>query len=282
MNFSKFSNFQQRFLMSFLGIAFSAVAIVFSHTPPLQYLLVGTIALAQAAALCEYYTLSEAKGFQPLKKLPIIASVIYILLHYTFGTETLVVPFLLVFTAIAFITLFSKHEQSIPNMAITLFGLLYITIPLSFLLDINFLGSSVWLVYLLITTKIADTAAYCAGKLWGSHLLAPTLSPKKTIEGAIAGLLGSIGSSVCFFAFFYATGSFETLHLTWAEALILGCSIGIISQVGDLAESLIKRDAQVKDSSSLPGFGGMLDVVDSLIFTTPLLYFWLKAKHILL
>lgn len=274
MNISGLNNFQQRLALSVLGICFSAVVIYFSHTPPLQYLFIATIATAQAMALSEYYALSKRKGFNPLIKLPIAASVAYIFLHYSFGPELIVVPFLLLIMAASFVATFTAYKQSIANLAITLFGLIYITIPLGFLLDINFQGSIAWLVYLLFTTKMTDTSAYIAGKTRGRHLLAPKLSPKKTIEGAVAGLLGSMLASAIF-----AWCFFDWLKMGSFEAIILGALIGLISQIGDLAESLLKRDAEVKDSSTLPGFGGMLDVVDSLIFTTPLLYFWLKVMR---
>ena len=123
------------------------------------------------------------------------------------GPDGLFTPFLLSFMALAFIGCFSKHDKSIANIAITTFGLVYITLPLSFLIDINFIDGSIWLVFLLIITKISDTFAYTAGKLCGNHLLAPLLSPKKTIEGALAGLLGSILTSVIFFGCFSSAGA---------------------------------------------------------------------------
>jgi len=254
--------------MSSFGILLVAFIIYFSHTSPLQYLFVATIALLQAKALAEYYQLAKKKGLEPHVILPVLCSILYIVAHYFFGVDQVVVPFLFLFMALAILRLFSKQENAIANAAVTVFGVVYVTIPLSFLIDINFVHGSIWLVYLLITTKMADTAAYFAGKLLGSHPLAPTLSPKKTIEGAIAGLLGSILTSVAFTSI---------VDLPIEEALVLGTLIGVISQVGDLAESLFKRDAAVKDSSTIPGFGGMLDLVDSLIFTTPILYFWIHA-----
>ena len=278
MNISRLNNFQQRSLMSFIGIAYSSFVIYFSHTSPLDYLFVLTIALSQGAALYEYYTLSTNKGFQPLIKLPVIASIVYYFIYYALGLQSLALPFLFLFMAASFVAHFARYENSIGNLAVTAFGIAYITLPLSLLLDVNFLGSSAWFVYLLVTTKMADTTAYIAGKLSGKHLLAPKLSPKKTVEGAIGGLLGSVATSVAFFAYFQTRDDFSSLDITLIEGLTLGIIIGVISQIGDLAESLIKRDAQVKDSSKLPGFGGMLDVVDSLIFTTPLLYLWLRSR----
>lgn len=267
--------------MSFLGIASLALIIFSSHIPPFQYLFVGALATAQAFALWEYYSLSQTKGIQPLKVLAVISSCIYILLHYFLPDTHFVVPFLFVVMALAFLCHFCRAEQAIQNLACTLFGLIYITIPLGFVLDINFMQTTAWIVFLLVTTKITDTAAYIAGKLLGNRPLAPMLSPKKTCEGAVAGLLGAIASSLCFFYVWDSLGMSLGQSFSWLEASLLGLSIGIISQIGDLAESLLKRDAQVKDSSTLPGFGGMLDVVDSLIFTTPLLYFWLNCKGLL-
>ncbi len=281
MNISGLNNFQQRSLMSFLGIALLAGAIAISHTQPFEYLFVLFMALSQGAALYEYYSLSTRKGYLPLKVFPVIASIVYFFLHYVYGSDATVVPFLLLTTAFTFIGFFKNHENSIANIAITIFGVVYITIPFSFFIDINFLAGSSWLAYLVITTKMTDTAAYITGKLFGSRLLAPTLSPKKTIEGALAGLAGSTLSSLAFFIYFKSAESFDAFNLTWLEAIILGLAIGVISQIGDLAESLFKRDAQVKDSSKLPGFGGLLDIIDSVLFTSPLLYFWLKSKAIL-
>lgn len=273
MNLSGLNNFQQRTLMGIFAICFSALVIYFSHTPPFQYLFIATVAIAQAAALWEYYGLSKRKGFDPLVKLPVAASVAYFFLYYAYGSEQIVVPFLFIMMACAFIATFTSYKQSIANLAVTLFGLIYITIPLGFLIDITFGGSSLWLIYLLITTKITDMSAYFAGKTLGSNLLAPKLSPKKTVEGAVAGLVGSTLASAVFAYCFY-----DMLHMGTQEAIILGACIGTVSQIGDLAESLLKRDAEVKDSSSLPGFGGMLDMADSLIFTTPFLYFWLRSS----
>lgn len=272
--------------MSFLGIALLALLIFLSHIAPFQYLFVAALATAQAAALWEYYVLSENKGFEPLKKLGTAFGIVYIFLHFAYSNTSLVAPFLFTMLAVSFCAHFPSHNRSIGNLAVTLFGLIYITLALGFLLDINFIKiatgeTCAWIIYLLVTTKITDTAAYCAGKLWGNHLLAPVLSPKKTKEGAIAGLAGALISSLLFFAVWHHFDVAIARDFSWMEAGLLGLSIGIISQVGDLAESLLKRDAQVKDSSSLPGFGGMLDVVDSLIFTTPLLYFWLKIKQVI-
>jgi phosphatidate cytidylyltransferase len=264
------SNFQQRFLMSFLGIALLALIIFSSHVAPFHYLFVAAVAIVQYFALSEFYTLAEIKGFEPLKKVALVGSLVYIFLHYAMPQMGVILAFLFALMLVLFCCHFPRHNQAIGNLATTLFGIIYVTIPLGFFLDINF--SSAWIIYLLVVTKITDTFAYCSGKLWGNRRLAPVLSPKKTLEGAVAGLIGAVLASI---AFSLIWQHFEILDFSVTNAIILGFIFGLISQIGDLAESLLKRDAEVKDSNNLPGFGGMLDVVDSLLFTTPLLYFWL-------
>jgi phosphatidate cytidylyltransferase len=132
-----------------------------------------------------------------------------------------------------------------------------------------------WLVYLLVVTKITDIGAYFIGRLWGKRRLAPVLSPKKTIEGAFGGFICAILGSL---AMVYIGQEFagKSFPLHPSDALWLGIVIGIFGQIGDLAESLLKRDAAAKDSNTLPGLGGILDMLDSLIFTAPIVYFYLR------
>lgn len=120
---------------------------------------------------------------------------------------------------------------------------------------------------------LGDTLAYFGGSAWGMHRLAPTISPKKSWEGAVFGFVGSVlGAGIAWFLFRPQT-------LLFGELLGLGAVIGIIGQIGDLAESLVKRDAQKKDSSNiLPGHGGVLDRFDSFLFSLPVLWGWLHLR----
>lgn len=269
------TNFQQRFLATLLSISVAGALIFSSHYPSLQFLFVGAITAIQAKALWEYYGLAIRKGLKVQRLLGTIFSVIYVIWHAVSG-DFYVFESLLLLLALSFAAQLSNHTKAIETLATTLFGFVYITLPLSLLIDLNFspTNTSLWIIYLIIITKITDIAAYIAGKTVGKHLLAPVVSPKKTVEGAIAGLAAACLSSFLFF--WWCQCPFST-----AESIILGALIGIIAQIGDLAESLLKRDANVKDSSDIPGFGGMLDIVDSVIFTAPLLYFWLAFKGVL-
>jgi len=126
-----------------------------------------------------------------------------------------------------------------------------------------------FIAFLILVTKATDVGAYLIGKKFGKTLLIPRISPKKTKEGALGGL---IFGSVTALLFGKLLTGMEYYHI-----LFLGLLLSIIGQVGDLAESLFKRDFDVKDSShSLPGLGGVLDVIDSLLFTAPIFYFYIK------
>jgi phosphatidate cytidylyltransferase len=133
-----------------------------------------------------------------------------------------------------------------------------------------------WLLYLLVVTKMTDTGGFFVGKKFGKEKLAPYISPKKTIEGALGGFLAGILSSVAimFLASIFDPGAFG---LTFAQSIWLGAGISLCAQIGDLSESLLKRDGGIKDSNQMPGLGGMLDIMDSLVFSTPLVYIFLKV-----
>jgi phosphatidate cytidylyltransferase len=125
-----------------------------------------------------------------------------------------------------------------------------------------------YVMLLFAIVVLTDTGGYYFGKKFGKHLLAPIISPKKTIEGSIGGAICAVTGSVII-------GHFINLGLY--HSLIIGVLITIFAQVGDLSESLIKRDAGVKDSgNTLPGHGGFLDRTDGFVFTIPVMYYYLK------
>src|SRR5581483_2237264 len=130
-------------------------------------------------------------------------------------------------------------------------------------------GSTVIVLMILLCVKFTDIGAYFGGRAFGRHKLIPWLSPGKTWEGLFFGLIfaGAIGSCFTFFI------SNQNFHLPWWKAAIFGALLGGIGQLGDLLESLMKRDAEVKDSGRLvPGFGGILDIIDSPLLAAPFAY----------
>lgn len=126
-----------------------------------------------------------------------------------------------------------------------------------------------WVLLGLGATFACDTAAYFFGRAWGRHQLAPTISPRKTKEGAVAGFFGALAATfIMVFLFFH-------LPMNYIQTAILGSLIGVFAQLGDLGESWLKRRARVKDSSRLiPGHGGMLDRIDSILFVGMVLYYY--------
>src|SRR5215510_7748704 len=123
---------------------------------------------------------------------------------------------------------------------------------------------------LLVIVWVGDAAAYFCGRAFGRHPLAPKVSPKKTVEGAVAGLIGSAAAGI--------VGGVWILGEPWLNLLLISAVTGIVAQLGDLAESVLKRSVGVKDSSSiLPGHGGILDRLDSLFFAAPIFYWFFNT-----
>lgn len=271
----------QRVIASTVVIGSLLLALYFSFTPYLSLLVPFLAALLFGAALKEYYDIAKIKGFKPREKTAYSLTIAYILAIYlgSFSgyQDSLPLYALAVGLFVLFCAFFLDGENPMVNIAITLFGIVYLVIPLSCTLQINYFfppdspeDGRWWVIYLMTATYLTDTCALFAGQTFGKHKLAPFISPKKTWEGAIGGLLAAIVVSLIF-------SLYAPISLNIVQSLVLGFSIGTIAQVGDLAESLLKRDVGVKDSSKIPGLGGMLDVVDSLVFTAPLLYLYLKS-----
>ena len=132
------------------------------------------------------------------------------------------------------------------------------------------------LVFLFATAKGADTGAYTMGRLAGRHKLWPQLSPKKTVEGALGGLVAGVGAAMLVAAI--ARDYLGIATFSRAMAVTYGLVVAAVAQLGDLMESMIKRDCESKDASrAVPGFGGVLDVLDSILFAGPVAYvLWLS------
>lgn len=276
------SQFQARLILGSGGVLLATLLIYLSHLPFFHFPFAIAIAAFVGAALLEYYRLSEAAGFRPLIPLGLIASSAYVIAIYIAlqWPRAHLLPALTLFTALAaaFISFFMRGDRPLGNLAVTLFGLLYLTLPLSCMIQINYFDSAVdgrlWLLYLLVIAKSSDVGAYFIGKSVGRVKLASYISPKKTVEGMVGGWVFSMLAALAFHWYFFN----DAVLLLW-QNLSLAMVLSVASQFGDLTESLLKRDAGVKDSSYLPGFGGILDVADSLVFTVPLMYFFLKLYY---
>jgi phosphatidate cytidylyltransferase len=287
MNIQSMSNLKQRFIVGNISTIAMFLAIYLSTHQYLKIFFLALIAGIIGMALWEFYTMARNKKHEPLAKYAIVCSMVYFFVTYL-STQYHVLPLLpqltLLLTMVgAFAYFFDKGQNSLANIAITLFGLLYLTLPLTGIIQINYFFSMeslqdgrLWLTYALLVTKMTDIGAYFTGKNFGKNKIAPYISPSKTVEGSIGGLLAAILMSLIFCLITQYFSLPFTLSLF--EAFCLGAIIGLVGQFGDLAESLLKRDCEVKDSNQLPGLGGVLDTADSIIFTIPLVYFFMNAK----
>jgi len=164
-------------------------------------------------------------------------------------------------------------------IATTLFGLMYVPWLLNFIQKINFfpgVQGKYFLLYFVLLTKFSDTGAYAVGSLIGRHKMIPRISPGKTWEGLGGAIVLSTAASLVFVHFL----GDKMTGMNWLHATVLGVLLSVTAVIGDLIESLFKREAGVKDSGRFfPGIGGILDLLDSLLFNAPIMYLYLR--HIL-
>jgi phosphatidate cytidylyltransferase len=139
---------------------------------------------------------------------------------------------------------------------------------------------AVYLALAVFVPKCCDIAAYFVGRLLGRHPFTPRLSPKKTWEGFAGGFAGGVFAACFLHGFGLVSGVGPAFRYGWGEAVAFGVVVGFVGVLGDLAESLIKRDGQTKDASqTVPGFGGLLDVFDSVLFAAPVAYVWFAVQN---
>lgn len=265
----------KRILVAIFGIPVITVLIFLG-----QWYFFGLVLLISLIAQWEFYAMQKRKDIRPQVFNGLLSGILLLL-----GIQTgewgfwgsLLIPMLIIILSLEMIR---YHEKVSINIGVTLVGIFYIPVMLGTLIStmdyINhaFNGvvyaGSIFIIVLLVTIWLCDTFAYAFGILFGKHKLNEQVSPNKTIEGAIAGLSGAVLSLVL-------VKAFDILPVSWLSAILIGLAVGLIGQTGDLVESWFKRDAGVKDSSTLlPGHGGMLDRFDSLIFIAPVMYLMVR------
>lgn len=197
-----------------------------------------------------------------------------ILTGYLNAFSFLTVVFLIVILAVYVFTYPTYRSEEI---TLAFFGMFYVAVMLSYVYQVRMLEQGAFLVWLVFLCSWGcDTCAYCVGMLFGKHKMAPVLSPKKSVEGGIGGVLGAalLGAIYAVAINRFATGADANVV---QYALICGVG-GMISQVGDLAASAIKRNHNIKDYGKLiPGHGGILDRFDSVIITAPIIFYMAMA-----
>ena len=196
----------------------------------------------------------------------------YLLLYFNLlQYQMMLFIFFLMLLMFSYVFVFPKYSTE--QIAVSFFGLFYVSIMLSYIYQVRMLENGALIVWLIfIGAWGSDTCAYLVGVLIGKHKFAPKLSPKKSIEGCIGGVVGAafLGAAYATIIQNRMTG-IDNPQLVFA---IIGAASSVISQLGDLAASAIKRNHDIKDYGTLiPGHGGILDRFDSIIFTAPIVYF---------
>lgn len=286
------SELRARILVAICGIPLALAAVYFGG-----WALAAMLACVAAVAAREFYNLSSDPAGRPFGWLGIPASVLLVVVaalepdFRRWSDHAFVLLLLIGLVSFAAAVFDKRVERALLSAAATVSGALYTGGTLSFGLFIRSLpdvrgtfpaqpaeGFTLLLLPVLVTWA-GDTCAYFAGRKLGRRRLAPHISPGKTVEGGVAGLLGAVAMGLALGLLLDDNPNFP---IAPATAALIGLLLGIAGQLGDLAESRLKREAGVKDSGSiLPGHGGMLDRFDALFFTIPLAYGLIVVSGIL-
>jgi phosphatidate cytidylyltransferase len=228
--------------------------------------------------LWEFLRLSKAKESE-IPRIPLMVLGPFLAVSAYLWGEKVFVFFVLamLYASSLFLVIKGKTEGATSNLALSFLGFFYVAGLFSYLILLRELSpeagyriGGLWIVYLLVCIWSCDTFAYFIGAPLGKHPLSPRVSPRKTIEGFGGGILGAIAAALFSHFVFFGCAQLKDL-------LIVSAIVALAGQAGDLTESLFKRDAGIKDTSSIiPGHGGILDRFDSLLFVSPIVYYYLR------
>ncbi len=255
------SQLSKRLTMSAVMVSMAIYAIFFAP----EWLFFTIVEIFSLLGLNEFLVLAEKKGIAINRFLGLLfGAIIPVSVYYNAASGALAFACLGLFV---FNFYRRKKDQAMLSTALTVFGLIYVSWFFSHLLKIHALpGGSAWTFYTILLIKGGDAGAYFVGRAYGKIKLIEHVSPNKSVEGAWGQLATTIVLSI--------VSKLYLPQATFLHLLIMGAGIGILAQFGDLAESLLKREAGVKDSGVIPGLGGILDVLDSLILTVPFVYYY--------
>ncbi len=287
------SNLTQRILVAAIGIPI-VIYVCFQ-----SYSLLGLSLIMALLAVHEFYGLAKAKGFVPQVWIGMTLCAAIVLgfapfrLHIHSETSDLM-PLLLIAGVVATMTaeLFRGYPNPLAQMSATIAGAVYVGVGLGGFFGVHefffiraalgaatpsganiSLQAGYFTITMLVSIWMCDSAAFFVGRKLGKHKIAVSVSPNKSWEGGIAGIIGAMLT-------WWAVRQFipEMAGISITTVLAMGVIVGVLGQIGDFAESMLKRDAGVKDSSNLiPGHGGVLDRLDSILFVAPITYFYLHV-----
>lgn len=257
------------------GVVLAVIALVTILSG--GYVLAATLLAISCIAfheLAKVFKIHGENGFNVLEIVCYISIIfLYILTVYTTEDGGILIWVIMLFLSILGVYVFTFPKFHAGQIMAAFFCVLYAPLMFSFIYRIRMTDYGIYLVWMVfVSSWISDTFAYFTGMLFGKHKLAPVLSPKKSIEGSIGGVAGSALAGALF-GYLFSTKVGQEINLIVVCA-ILGALGSVISQIGDLAASGIKRNYEIKDYGNLiPGHGGIMDRFDSVIVTAPIIYF---------
>jgi phosphatidate cytidylyltransferase len=290
---SKAKTFFSRLVTTIVLWTIILTALFSSHEWVSEGVFIVIIVFLALTGLAEFYGIAEKRGLACFKYCGLIGAALLTVgtfLNVTGHIGTQGSPARVNDFETGFIILFvlglcvrqlssKTNPAGITAIAVTLFGLMYVPWLLNFIQKINFFPNvegKYFLLYFVLVTKFSDMGAYLVGSLIGRHKMIPRISPNKTWEGFGGAIFLSTAASLGFVYLFHD----HMFGMNWLHAVILGVILSSTAVIGDLIESLFKREAGVKDSGRFfPGIGGILDLLDSLLFNAPIMYLYLR--HIL-
>lgn len=261
------------------------------------YLYLATVLAFGLLAQREFYGLIEDKGARPLVGLGLVFGAAVIGVAYLFGRDYLAMLLMTASLLVMMVAQLGKKQitEALGSISGTFFGVFYVAWLLSHIVLLRFFydsasahydvvqlaeleinpGTGIFLVfYCLGVVVLCDAGAYFAGRAWGRRKLAPEISPNKTVEGALGGIVvGTLGGAL-FKLVFALLWPMESAAFVWSLVIPFGIVLCVMGTIGDLVESLLKRDADVKDTGALlPGMGGILDRIDAPLLAVPVMYY---------
>ena len=278
---------KKRVITALVGIPLLIAAVWFDEPLPWFTILVAIWGLLAAF---EFYRLVAASKIPPLTYFGLVWTLLFILSrnsellsilepHFAINQSAPLLLTSAILLSLIWLLLPIQKEKTFTGWAWTIAGMLYVGWLLSYLVALRGMDDAQtvlldegrnWVFFALFTTFVSDTVAFFTGRALGRHYLAPQISPNKTWEGTFGGIIGAIIISL-----FFTLPTPLNLQLSWGHAVLLGLLVSIFGQLGDLVESLFKRNMGVKESGRLiPGHGGFLDRMDSIVFAGIVVYYY--------
>ena len=269
-------------LMSFFnrtitGIIFVAVVLFSLLIDTLQTVFAVIVSVMALIGTWEYYTIARRKGLFPLPLLGFLLGAAILLDAWLYAFDHLI-PILVISVMLALIAhiLRLSYQGAVTDTAINMFGAWYVALPVALMLYMvrNVTDGKYFVAFLLGIVWMTDTGAYIVGKHFGIKKITPRLSPKKTVAGVMGGIITAVLVGILIWVFWEKFAELFSLK----QVITLSLLLSIIGQIGDLAESALKRDAELKDSGiTFTAHGGILDIIDSLLFCAPVTYLYILS-----